>query len=290
MKKIILLNGGTQTRTAFQLGVDTAQFASYKSKELILHITQDLQLVFLDKNTPIDFTDAYVFTRLRATDSHFCGILYEHFRANGIKASDPINSSFRMSEEKIAQMPRLARAGIKIPQTIIAREESYEANKEYILSNIQFPCVFKTDGSQGRAVFKVESAAELEERIAEKKKYELFLIQELIPNTFDTRTLTVYGEILGTIKRSATNGSFYNNVAQGAKVSAYTLTEEEQTVAIKATNACELDFGGVDMIHTDNGPIVLEVNKSPQIKGFESIYGENTVFKHIAQKIEKDLL
>jgi ribosomal protein S6--L-glutamate ligase len=207
-----------------------------------------------------------------------------------IKASDPINVSFKMAEEKISQMPRLARAGIQIPETIIAREESYKANKEYILQNVTFPCVFKTDGKKGDAVFKVASVSELEERIAQKNAHELFLIQEFIPNTFDTRTLIAYNKVLGTIKRTAQAGNFHNNVSKGASVEAYALTEEETDVALRSTKACKLDFGGVDIIHTQSGPVVLEVNKSPQIKGFESIYGKRSVFKEIAKTIETELL
>lgn len=290
MKKIILLNGGTQTRHAFAQGVSNTPVEYHKSKEMILHIQKGHSYAFLHNNTPVDFTDSYVFTRLRANDAHFCGLLYEHFKAHGISASDPINESFKLSEEKISQMPRLARASISIPETIIAREESYQSNKEYILQNITFPLVFKTDGSKGNAVFKVETIEQLEARISMKDPHELFLLQELVPNTFDTRTLVAYGTILGTIKRSAQNGNFLNNVSQGAAVEAYTLTKEEETTAIEATKACHMDFGGVDIIHTSEGPLVLEVNKSPQIQGFEKIYGKDIVFRSIAHKIETDLL
>lgn len=289
MKKIIILNAGSRTRKAFALGVSNTTIEYYKTKEMILHIRKDLSCTHLYKNASVDFSDSYVFTRLRASDKHFCGILYEYFIAHGIKASDPINASFVSSDEKISQMPRLARAGISVPETIIAREESYRANKEYILKHLQFPCVFKTDGSQGNAVFKINSIEELDEKVASKKKHELFLVQELISNTYDTRTLVAYGEILGSIKRTALPGNFYNNVAKGASVEGYTLSAEETKVALKATSACKLDFGGVDIIHTQEGPVVLEVNKSPQIGGFESIHGAQSVFKNLARIIEKKM-
>lgn len=287
MKKIILLNAGSATRRSFKAGITHATLEPYKSKEIILHIKNDLSLSFITSNTSIDFENAYVFTRLRATDTHFCGILYEHLNALKIPASDPITLSYKMSEEKIAQMGRLARAGVQIPETIIAREESYEANKAYIVEKIQFPLVYKTDGSRGKNVFKIDSQEELDKKIASKKPRELFLLQQLIPNTFDTRTLVAYGKILGSIKRTAAKGVFHNNVAMGATVEKYELSNEEKEVVLRATRACLLDFGGVDIIHTKQGPIVLEVNKSPQVKGFESIHGKDTVFSHIAQTIER---
>lgn len=284
-KKIIVLNAGLRTRKAFTAGLGNTPMEHYKSKEMMIHISKDLSVQFISKNNVIDFKDSYVFTRLRATDPHLCGILYEHLASIGVPASDPINTSFKMSEEKISQMTRLARARIMIPETIIAREESFMVNKDYILQNIHFPLVYKTDGSQGRSVFKINSLQELEEHISKKKKYELFLLQELIPNTFDSRTLIAYGTVLGSIKRIAQNGSFHNNVAQGARVERYELTQEEKEIALRVCSVNKIDFGGVDIIHTDQGPIVLEVNKSPQIKGFERIHGENIVFKTIAEML-----
>ncbi len=287
MKKIILLNGGSRTRRAFNEGVGDAKFIPLRTKGMIVHINKDQGVAFIYKNDKVDFTDSFVFTRLRANDAHFCGILYEHLKALGVPALDPINLSFKLSEEKISQMPRLARAHIQIPATIIAQEESYESNKEYIQKHITFPLVYKTDGSQGNAVFKINSEIELEAKIKIKKKNELFILQELIPNTFDTRTIVAFGTVLGSIKRSAQNGNFLNNVAQGGLVSAYELTDTEKEVALLASKINGIDFGGVDIIHTERGPIVLEVNKAPQITGFEKIHGENFVFRTIAQMLEK---
>ena len=285
MKKIIVLNGGSATRKAFQSGAGDLPVEYYHSKNICLHIKSTGEIIFIHDNQPIDFQDSYVFTRLRATDAQFCGILYEHLEALGIPTSDKINLSYKNSEEKISQMTRFARTGIKIPETIIAREESYLKNKDYINKHITFPLVYKNDGSRGNNVFKVEDKEDLEKIITAKKPHELFLLQEYIENTFDTRTLVAYGEILGSIKRSAAPGEFLNNVAKGATVDSYELTDEEKLIAIKATAVTKLDFGGVDIIHTTNGPLVIEVNKAPQIKGFESIHGSEFVFKRIAELI-----
>ncbi len=287
MKKIIMLNGGSRTRRAFTSGLTHTAFESYKTKNIIIHVKDDCSVTFLQKNVPIDFSDAYVFTRIRSRDEHFCGILYEHLQDIGVAASDPIGLSYTMSEAKISQMPRLVRAGIHVPETIVARRDSYEANKEYITAHIAFPLVYKTEGSQGDAVFKIDTQEQLNAKIAQEKKYELFILQTLIPNTFDTRTIVAYGTILGSIKRSAQNGNFLNNVAKGGVVSPYTLTQEEQEIAIKVAKVCKIDVGGVDFIHTEQGPIVLEINKSPQIRGFESVHGTDFVFKTVASLIEK---
>ena len=166
-------------------------------------------------------------------------------------------------------------------------QESFAKNRHYIEEHISFPLVYKTDGSQGKNVSLINSMKELEQLIADKEPHALFILQENIPNTFDTRTLVAYGKILGTIKRTAPAGKFLNNVSQGGTVSTYELTAEEREIALKATAVCGLDFGGVDLIHTEDGPIMLEVNKAPQIHGFERVYGKDIVFSTIARLIEE---
>ncbi len=281
VKKCILLNAGTQTRRAFKAGLTTAECEHYATKKMALHIRAHTEPLFLYKNKPIDWNDSFVFTRIRATDQQFCGILYDYFAQHQIPASDPINHSYVNSAEKISQMLLLSMNEITVPDTIIFREESFAANNEYIQSHLTFPLIFKTDGSRGRNVHYVEEYAALEKLLQHKKPHVLALVQPFIPNSFDTRTIVAFGNILGSIKRERTSG-YLNNVAQGATPSRYALTEAEERIAINAARVCGIDIAGVDMIHTTDGPIVIEVNKSPQIQGFESVH-EFKVFTKIAE-------
>lgn len=280
-----MINAGTRTRNAFAAGLGTIPYEHYSSKCISLHIDAAGGIHFIYKDTPVDFSDSYVFTRLRATDPHFCGMLYAYFAHHNIPASDPINCSFPYSAEKIAQMMFLALNAVRIPETIIFREESYAANRAYIEAHSTFPLVYKTDGSQGKNVHIANSLAELDVLVAEKKPHRLALIQPFIENSFDTRTIVVYGEILGSIKRTRTSGHL-NNIAQGAVPSHFELSEHEKDVVRNAALACGIDVGGVDLIHTDRGPIVLEVNKGPQISGFESVHNFK-VFTKVSEIMRK---
>lgn len=277
----ILLNVGTKTRKAFVAGLNGAPYRRYKTKRIMLHIEKSGEVHFLSRNNRINFTNTSVFTRLRATDQHFCGMLNEYFAHHGIEANDPIQLSYPNSAEKISQMLLLALKDIPIPESYIFREESFEANREYIASHLAFPAVFKIDGSQGKNVQIVHSFTELERAVAQKPRYLLALVQPFIENTFDTRTLVAYGEVLGSISRTRTKG-YLNNIAQGAIPERYELTDAEKKIAVRAAQVCRIDFGGVDMIHTDEGPVVLEVNKSPQIAGFESVH-DFKVFTKLAE-------
>lgn len=286
-QKIIILNAGTKTREAFLNGIGDTPYEWYHTKNIMLHIAPDLVSRFIYKNTEIKWSDSQVFTRLRGTDNQFCGIIYDYLQHNHIRASDPINKSYENSAEKISQMQLLALNGINIPETFIFREESYQINQEYIESRLAFPLVFKTDGSQGRNVHFVETVDALRTLVENKKPHILALIQPFIENTFDTRTLVAYGTILGSIKRSRTTG-FLNNIAQGAIPEIYTLTDAEKEIALKATKVCGMDIAGVDIIHTETGPVILEVNKSPQVSGFESAHGFK-VFEKIGALVKTQM-
>jgi RimK family alpha-L-glutamate ligase len=286
-KKIIFLNAGTETRRACVRGIGDTPYAWYHTKRMALHIARNNSLHFLYKNTPINWDGGTVFTRLRGTDNQFCGILYDYFAHQHISANDPINRSYENSAEKISQMSLLALHGIRIPESFIFREESYAKNRTYLEEHFTFPLVFKTDGSRGRNVYRVETLDALHTHIQNKQPHILALVQPFIENTYDTRTLVAFGTILGSIKRTRTSG-YLNNIAQGAIPEVYSLTEEEKNIALRAAEVCGMDIAGVDMIHTDAGPIVLEVNKSPQIHGFESVH-DFKVFERVGEIMKKRL-
>lgn len=180
----------------------------------------------------------------------------------------------------------LTLGGIRIPETFIFREESFFSNIEYLRAQLVFPLIYKLDGSKGRNVQLINTFKELETSVASKHPHRLALVQPFIQNTFDTRTLVFKNTILGAISRTRTEG-YLNNIAQGAKPAAFTLSELEQETVIKAAKACRIDFAGVDMIHTPEGPVVLEVNKSPQVGGFEAVH-QFRVFTRLAELIRDE--
>jgi glutathione synthase/RimK-type ligase-like ATP-grasp enzyme len=285
-QKCILLNPNRDTSIAFRGHFGhRIPVERYKSEEILLHLVASQEPLFLSPIGPIDFHNAYVFVRMRGNDSHFCGMLTEYFKANSIPTNDPVHSLYKNGAGKVTQMLLLSLKHIRIPESIIFREESFARHKEYIRHWASFPLVYKTDGRRGRQVHIVHSFEELEICVQNKKRYKRAVIQPFLQNTFDTRTLVAYGEVLGTIKRTRTQG-YLNNISQGGIASAHTLTDTEKLIALRAAEACRIDFAGVDMIHTDEGPIVLEVNKSPQVLGFDSVY-KGAALAEVAKIIEK---
>ena len=102
-----------------------------------------------------------------------------------------------------------------------------------------------------------------------------YVIQPFIAeaNGVDLRVLVVGAEAVAAMKRSAPPGEFRANIHKGASGEAVTLPDEYTRLAIAAASALELEIAGVDLLQTNEGPIVLEVNPSPGFEELESVTG-----------------
>ena len=102
-----------------------------------------------------------------------------------------------------------------------------------------------------------------------------YVIQPFIAEAdgIDLRVLVVGDEAIAAMKRSAPPGEFRANIHKGATGEAITLTDDYTRLAIEATAALELEIAGVDLLETNEGPVVLEVNPSPGFEELESVTG-----------------
>ena len=109
-----------------------------------------------------------------------------------------------------------------------------------------------------------------------------FMIQEFIEEAggADIRAIVIGNRVVGAYKRQSLDGDFRSNLHQGGTGEPYKLDEIEKRTAIKAAKAMGLSICGVDMIPSSRGPLVMEVNSSPGLKGVEEVTG-----KDIASKI-----
>ena len=103
------------------------------------------------------------------------------------------------------------------------------------------------------------------------------MLQEFIPNDGDYRVLVLGDKVLGVMKRSSQSiEEFRNNYSAGGKVEVATLPENIYQLAVKATRVCGLAVAGVDVAFRNNNfdqPVIWEVNKGPQFKGFMAATG-----------------
>ncbi|MDE0555553.1 MAG: ATP-grasp domain-containing protein, partial [Candidatus Poribacteria bacterium] len=107
--------------------------------------------------------------------------------------------------------------------------------------------------------------------------HEDYVIQPFIAEAggVDIRVFVVGGEAIASMKRSAPAGEFRANIHRGGSGEAVSLSDQYTQIAIKAAAALELEIAGVDLLQTDEGPVVLEVNPSPGFEKLESVTGVN---------------
>ena len=97
----------------------------------------------------------------------------------------------------------------------------------------------------------------------------------------------VDGQVVGAMKRQGKEGEFRSNLHRGGSANIITLSDAEMQVAMKASQALKLPVCGVDMLQSERGPLLLEVNSSPGLEGIENATGKN-IAKNIINYIEKN--
>jgi ribosomal protein S6--L-glutamate ligase len=186
------------------------------------------------------------------------------------------------SRDKLRSMQLLARAGVGIPKTLFASETS--SFDDLIEQSGGAPLIIKVArGTHGNGVVLAETnkaaKAVMQAFYVENVS---FLVQEFIKESIgtDIRTIVVGNKVVASMMRQSLDDDFRSNLHQGGEGMVVKLTEEERRTAIKAAKATGLPFCGVDMMRSDRGPLVLEVNSSPGF-AIEKVTGRNVAIKVI---------
>ncbi len=193
------------------------------------------------------------------------------------------------SRDKLRSLQILSRAGLGMPKTAFANEPK---DLDNIIEQVGgAPCVIKLlEGTQGIGVILAENQK------AAKSVLEAFLklkanmlVQEFIKESkgADIRAFVVDGQIVGAMKRQAKDGEFRSNLHRGGTASIIKLSNEEKATAIKAAKKLGLGIAGVDMLQSERGPLIMEVNSSPGLEGIEGATGEDIAGK-IIQYVERN--
>lgn len=286
--KLIIINGNSENFPAImqeKTQKRNLSFIALDSKNTCIFLNHQEGVLVYENNNQIDFNNSYVYIKHKKNDSYFIYLLCEYFHKKKINFNDPeVNRSSQFSANKTSQMVRMFLDKVPIPNSIICTKQSYKMNKNTILNKIQFPCVAKRSGSRGKSVWKIENLGELEKIIFMNPVEDVTLIQELIPNSFDTRVFIFEDKVLAAIHRKNTNG-FHNNISQGGSGEKAELSKEEIELCVKALKSAGLTFGGADMVKDSEGNVFFfEVNKNPQTKMFE-LYSETPIREMLVDEI-----
>tara|TARA_R110002111_G_scaffold259279_1_gene329159 strand:+ start:94 stop:1008 length:915 start_codon:yes stop_codon:yes gene_type:complete len=193
------------------------------------------------------------------------------------------------SRDKLRAHQLLARKGIDMPITSYAHLA--DATKDLIESVGKAPLIVKVmNSTQGKGVLLAETNKAAESLINAFRDLDTdFLVQEFIKeaNGADIRCFVLGGKVIAAMIRTAKEGEYRSNLHRGGTASIIKLTPVERAIAVKSAKIMGLDIAGVDLIRSERGPLVLEVNSSPGLEGIEKATGKD-IAGAIIQHIEKN--
>jgi ribosomal protein S6--L-glutamate ligase len=232
-----------------------------------------------------------VLPRIGASISHYGISVVRQFEMMGVYCLNS-SSAISRSRDKLRSLQLLSKQGIPLPKTSFA--SSTEQTQDLIKLVGGAPNVVKlVEGSQGRGVVLAETQKASESLIdAFRELHANFLVQEFIAdaNGADIRCFVVGGKVVAAMMRQAKEGEFRSNIHRGGKGMAVKLNPEERKIAVNAAKAMRLNMAGVDIIRSERGPMVLEVNSSPGLEGIEGATNLNVaseIINYISKNYEK---
>lgn len=221
------------------------------------------------KGQDVSDIDAII-PRIGASVTFYGSAIVRQFEVMGVISANPSQAITR-SRDKLRCMQILSGAGIGMPTTGFARNTRDVDDLIRMVGGP--PLVIKLlEGTQGIGVVLAET------RKAASSVIEAFyglgnniLIQEYIKESrgTDIRAFVVNGRVVGAMKRTAKEGEFRSNLHRGGSAEVIKLNKAERETAIRAAGELGLTVCGVDMLPSDRGPLVLEVNSSPGLEGIE---------------------
>jgi ribosomal protein S6--L-glutamate ligase len=190
------------------------------------------------------------------------------------------------SRDKLRSLQLLSRKGIGMPLTGYANRP--DDIKDVIKMVGGAPCVIKLlQGTQGIGVVLAETQKAAESVIEGFMGVKAdILVQEFIKEAggSDIRCFVVGEKVVAAMKRQGAEGEFRSNLHRGGSSSLIKITPEERSTAVRAAGIMGLNVAGVDLLRSNHGPVVMEVNSSPGLEGIEGATG-----KDIAGMIIKNL-
>ena len=193
------------------------------------------------------------------------------------------------SRDKLRSMQLLSRKSVGIPVTAFANTPD---NVDSLIREVGgAPLVIKVlEGTQGIGVVLAETTKAAESVIeAFMGVKSNILIQEYIKEAggSDIRCLVVGDKVIAAMQRTAVNGEFRSNLHRGGTAQIVKLTPTERATAVNAAKVLGLNICGVDLLRSQRGPLIMEVNSSPGLKGIEQSTDKN-VAGMIIEFIEKN--
>ena len=238
-------------------------------KRCYMNITSHNPSVHL-KGEKIEGLDA-VIPRIGASVSFYGTSVLRQFEMMGVYS---VNESVAISRsrDKLRAAQLLSRKGIGLPVTGFAN--SPDDTQDLLKIAGGAPVVIKLlEGTQGVGVVLAETHKAAESVIeAFRGLGANFIVQEFIAEAggSDIRCLVVGDKVVAAMKRQGREGEFRSNLHRGGSAKLVKITPEERSTAVRSARVMGLNVAGVDLLRSNHGPVVMEVNSSPGLEGIET--------------------
>ena len=230
-----------------------------------------------------------VIPRIAASWTFYGAAVVRQFELMGSLSANS-SASINRSRDKLRALQLIGNTGVDMPVTGYVH---FSRDVEAVLRTVgEPPFVIKLlEGTQGRGVVLTETMDAAISVIETMKKIDAnILVQEFISeaNGQDIRAIVVGDKVVASMKRTAKPGEFRSNVHLGGKAENYKITPQEEESAVRAAKVLGLHVAGVDLIQSERGPLVLEVNSSPGLEGIETA-SEIDVAERIIEYLEEKI-
>ena len=242
------------------------------------------------KGEKLEGFDAII-PRIGASITFYGTAVVRQFEMKGIYS---LNESVAISRsrDKLRSLQLLARRGIGLPVTGFANSTKFTNDLIDLVGGA--PLVIKMlEGTQGVGVVLAETDKAAESVIQAFRGLKAnILVQEFIKEAkgSDIRCLVIGNKVVAAMKRESATGDFRSNIHRGGKSERIKITPEERSTAVRAMKIMGLRFGGVDLLRSNHGSVVMEVNSSPGLGGIEKTTGKDIammVIKYIEENAPK---
>jgi len=231
-----------------------------------------------------------VIPRIGATHTFYGTAVVRQFEMMGVYPAVESQAISR-SRDKLRSLQLLAAEGVGLPVTSFAHSTK---DIEGLISLVGgAPLVVKLlEGTQGMGVVLAETTKAAESVIGAFRQLDAnILVQEFIKEAggSDIRAFVVGNQVVAAMERTAAPGDFRSNVHRGGSARRIRLTPEERATAKRAAKILGLTIAGVDLMRSNHGTVVLEVNSSPGLEGIEAATGVDVagkVIEYIANHAE----
>ncbi|MBD3728423.1 MAG: 30S ribosomal protein S6--L-glutamate ligase [Sphingomonadales bacterium] len=224
-----------------------------------------------------------VIPRIGASITHYGLAILRQFEMSGVWS---LNESVAIgrSRDKLRSMQILAKHGLGLPLTAFAHDP--KQTEEIIKAVNGPPVVIKLlEGTQGIGVVLAETMSSAKSVIEAFRGANVnIMVQEFIKEAggTDIRALVIGGKVVAAMKRTGAPDDFRSNLHRGGSAAVVKITPEERSTAVRAARWMGLNVCGVDMLRSNHGPVIMEVNSSPGLEGIEEATGKDIAGQIIA--------